>query len=65
MLIDNKEKLFISALEYAWASLPYFDVSIPDHLKLFQSSFLKYLVNNKEVTVKSALDDLKVNNTAT
>lgn len=48
----------------AWGSLPYFDVSIPDHFKLFQSSFLKHLVSNEEVTVKSAIDDLKINSSA-
>lgn len=47
-----------------WGSLPYFDVSIPDHLELFQTSFLKHLVSHKEVNVKSAIDDLKVNNPA-
>ncbi len=45
----------------AWGSLPYFDVSILEHLELFQTSFLKHLVSHKEVNVKSALDDLKIN----
>ena len=45
-----------------WGSLPYFDVSIPEHLELFKNSFLKHLVSHKEVNVKLALDDLKINN---
>lgn len=45
-----------------WGSLPYFDVSIQEHFNLFKNSFLKHLVNHKEVNVKSAIDDLKVNN---
>ena len=46
----------------AWGSLPYFDVSIEEHFNLFKNSFLKHLVNQKEVNVKSAIDDLKINN---
>lgn len=48
--------------EVIWGSLPYFDVSIEEHFNLFKNSFLKYLVNQKEVSVKSAIDDLKINN---
>lgn len=48
----------------AFGSLPYFDISMPEHLKLFQTSFLKHLVNHNEVNVKLALDDLKINNPA-
>lgn len=47
-----------------YGSLQYFDVSIPEHFILFKNSFLKYLVNQKEVNVKSAIDDLKINNPA-
>ncbi|MCO6561057.1 MAG: DNA cytosine methyltransferase [Gilliamella sp.] len=70
---SSEETLFLPSINFYisvkrnvekvnFGSLPYFDVSIPDHFKLFQTSFLKYLVNHKEVNVKSALDDLKINN---
>lgn len=72
---SSEETLFSPSLNFyalvqknvekvVFGSLPYFDVSIPDHLKLFQSSFLKHLVSYDEINVKSALDDLKVHNPA-
>lgn len=51
-----------NADKVSFGSLPYFDVSIPEHLSLFKNSFLKHLVAHNEVCVKSALDDLKINN---
>jgi len=41
--------------------LDYFDVKKPEHLELFNNSFLSSLVSEKIVTVGEALDDLKQN----
>lgn len=68
-----EESLFLPSLSFydlvqknikkvSFGSLPYFDVSIPEHLTLFKNSFLRHLVGHEEINVKSALDDLKTNN---
>jgi len=42
--------------------LKYFDSSKTSDLKYFNDTFLQPLVNNSEVSVKNAIDDLKVHN---
>ncbi|MBY5949112.1 DNA cytosine methyltransferase [Photobacterium rosenbergii] len=44
--------------------LDYIDATRPAGLKLFQNSFLAPLVDAKEVSVRDALDDLKINDAA-
>lgn len=42
--------------------LEYFDASKPQHMNLFEQSFLAPLVNGETVNVKDAIDDLKFTN---
>ncbi|WP_208605083.1 DNA cytosine methyltransferase [Xenorhabdus eapokensis] len=44
-----------------FGTLIYFDVMRPNDLELLENSFFHHLVNKKEVSVKEALDDLKLN----
>lgn len=56
---DFLRKLESDASSIELGDLSYFDVKRPSHLSLFEDSFLKYLVNGSEVSVKEALDDLR------
>ncbi len=42
--------------------LPCFDPQKPQHTQLFKGSFLHHLVDQKEISVQEALDDLKIKN---
>lgn len=44
-----------------FGTLSYFDVTKPTDLSLFKESFLSHLVGHKVVSVKEAIDDLKIN----
>jgi len=44
--------------------LDYLDATKPEHNQLFEGSFLNHLVNGQQVTVRDALDDLKINKPA-
>ncbi len=50
--------------ELPFGHLDYLDATKPSNHKLFEDSFLNHLVNGKQVTVRDALDDLKMNNPA-
>jgi DNA (cytosine-5)-methyltransferase 1 len=43
-----------------FGDLDYYDATKPNHLPLFENSFLSDLVNGDMVSVKDALDDLKI-----
>ncbi|WP_258808117.1 DNA cytosine methyltransferase [Pseudidiomarina sp. CB1] len=55
------EKIHINGEEPEYGDLRYFDSSKPQDRELINSSFLCHLQNSKEVTVRDAIDDLKVN----
>lgn len=57
---DFYAKVQVNPDEALFGSLSYFDVMKPAHFKLFENSFLHHLVEQKEVTVKEAIDDLKI-----
>ena len=67
------EELFTPSVEFyrlvqevgetlPFGHLDYFDATKQAHAQIFESSFLSNLVNEKEITVRDALDDLKQNN---
>lgn len=45
-----------------FGSLPYFDVMKPEDFNFFKNSFLKHFIGKNEVSVKDAIDDLKICN---
>lgn len=47
--------------ELPFGHLEYFDATKVQHKEIFKNSFLHYLVEGREVSVKEALDDLKKN----
>lgn len=48
--------------ELGFGHLDYFESSKNGDLYYFQNTFLKHLINNPEVSVKDAIDDLKISN---
>jgi DNA (cytosine-5)-methyltransferase 1 len=44
-----------------FGTLPYFDITRAGDLTLFENSFLSHLTGHKTVSVKEAIDDLKIN----
>ena len=74
-LNENEKKLFKPGFDFQrkvnrntstvkFGDLSYFDVKQSSHIELFKDSFLENLVNQREVTVKEALDDLRFNGKA-
>lgn len=65
LLFDSSIKFYDLVQEYGeelpFGHLEYFDASKVQHEEIFKNSFLHYLVEGKEVSVKEALDDLKKN----
>ena len=65
--IFSESETFFSLVKKHGADLPfghlgYWDSNKKEHLSIFEKTFLKKLICNKEVSVKDALDDLKINN---
>lgn len=65
--IFSESETFFGLVKKYGADLPfgnlgYWDSNKKEHLAIFEKTFLKKLICNKEVSVKDALDDLKINN---
>lgn len=65
--IFSESEKFFSLVKKHGADLPfghlgYWDSNKKEHLSIFEKTFLKKLICNKEVSVKDALDDLKTCN---